>query len=91
MYILQKQDKVVSENNVNISKGVKDLKRSGLTASRRPVLNDLNSNLQVNQNVNQRGKVTKPVITITKPTTTISKPTTRLASKYVFNYNSTIL
>ncbi|XP_060861553.1 G2/mitotic-specific cyclin-B [Metopolophium dirhodum] len=68
-----RQDKVYNENN--IPKGVKDSKSSGLIAPRRAVLNDLSSNLQNNQNANQKGK-----ITITKPTIQITKPTTRLAS-----------
>lgn len=78
-----KQDKLVSENNTNITKGVKDFKSSGLTVSRRPVLNDLNSNLQVNQNFNHRGKIaiTKPTITIPKPTTTTTKQTTTTTTK----------
>jgi len=98
MYIFfQKQDKLVSENNTNITKGGKDFKSSGLTVSRRPVLNDLNSNLQVNQNFNHRGKIaiTKPkatttttkqttTTTIKSTTTTTTKPITRLASKYVY-------
>lgn len=68
IYIIQRQDKVYSENNV--PKGVKDLKSSGVLATRRPVLNDLSSNLQNNQNANQKSKIT------------ITKPTTRLATKY---------
>jgi len=70
----QRQDKVYNENN--IPKGVKDSKNSGLIAPRRAVLNDLSSNLQNNQNANQKGK-----ITIAKPTIQITKPTTRLTSK----------
>ncbi|XP_025412607.1 G2/mitotic-specific cyclin-B isoform X3 [Sipha flava] len=61
-----RQDKVYSENNV--PKGVKDLKSSGVLATRRPVLNDLSSNLQNNQNANQKSKII------------ITKPTTRLAT-----------
>ncbi|XP_025201193.1 G2/mitotic-specific cyclin-B2 [Melanaphis sacchari] len=68
-----RQDKVYSENN--IPKAVKDSKSSGIIAPRRPVLNDISSNLQINQNANQKGK-----ITITKPTIQVTKPTTRLAS-----------
>jgi hypothetical protein len=74
LYLFQRQDKVYSENN--IPKAVKDSKSSGIIAPRRPVLNDISSNLQINQNANQKGK-----ITITKPTIQITKPTTRLASK----------
>lgn len=84
MYVLQRQDKILSENNINIAKGVKDLKSGGVAASRRPVLNDLNSNLQVNQ----RGRIavtTKPAISA-KPTTTVTKSTNRIVSKYVYKY-----
>lgn len=70
---------MLSENN--IPKAIKGLKSSNITAPKRPVLNDISSNLQVNQNVNQRGK-----ITINKPNISISKPTTRLTTKYVFVY-----
>lgn len=70
---------MLSENN--IPKGIKALKNSNITAPKRPVLNDISSNLQVNQNGNQRGK-----ITINKPNISISKPTTRLTTKYVFFY-----
>lgn len=72
LYILQRQNKVLSENSMNITKGVKDLKPSGLAATRRPVLNDISSNLPINQNGNQRGKIA------------FTKPTTRLASRYVY-------
>lgn len=57
---------------MNMPKGIKDLKNGGLSVARRPVLNDISSNLQINQNGNQRGKVA------------VTKPTTRLASKYVY-------
>lgn len=63
--------------NTNL-KAVKNPKNSGIIAPRRPVLNDISSNLQINQNTNQKGK-----ITITKPTIQLKKPTTRLTSKYV--------
>lgn len=45
----------------------------GVPGPRRPVLNDISSNLLTNQ----KGK-----ITTTKPTITISKPITRTAAKY---------
>lgn len=80
LHILQRQEKVLSENNV--PKGVKDVKSSGIIAPRRPVLNEISSNLQVNQNGNQKGK-----ITINQPNISISKPSTRLTTKnnwYVF-------
>jgi len=73
-YVLYVQrEKVLSENN--IPKGVKI---SSILAPRRPVLNDISSNLQVNQHGNQRGK-----ITTNKPNISISKPSTRLTAKYV--------
>lgn len=75
LYVSQRE-KVLSENN--IPKGVKDIKSSGIIAPRRHVLNDISSNLQVNHNGNQRGK-----ITLNKPNISISKPATRLTSKYV--------
>ncbi|VVC39369.1 Cyclin, N-terminal,Cyclin-like,Cyclin, C-terminal domain [Cinara cedri] len=70
--ITLRQDKVLSENNV--PRGVKDLKNNGIIGPKRPVLNDISSNLQTNQNANQKGKTTiiKPSITITKPTTKIA-------------------
>lgn len=74
MCTLQRQDRALNENN--IQKGIKDLKSTSTIGPRRPVLNDISSNLQVNQNANQRGK-----IAITKP---LAKPVTRLTAKYVF-------
>lgn len=62
--ILQRLNKVLSENNMNIIEGDENLKISSLVVSRKPVLNDIFINLQVNQNDNQIEK-----ISITKPTT----------------------
>lgn len=78
LYNLQKQDKVHSENNIIIAKGVNNLKNSSVATFRRPVLNDISSNLQTNKN-DQKGK-----IAISKSTVAITKPITRLTSKYVY-------
>lgn len=59
-------------------RGVKDIKSNGVTASRRPVLNDISSNLQINLNGNHKGN-----ITISKPAIA-TKPTTRFTAKYVY-------
>lgn len=55
------------------------MKSNGGPAPRRPVLNDIiNSNLQINQNANQKGKTT-----LIKPSIIVTKPNTRLTVKYV--------
>ncbi|XP_050432110.1 G2/mitotic-specific cyclin-B [Adelges cooleyi] len=86
-----RQDKVLSEN---ISRGAKDLK-SGITAPRRPVLNDISSNLQPTQNANQKGKIAVPkpstrlTANLNRTTTTLTAPKLN-STKTVVKVSSTL-
>lgn len=57
---------------MNIIKGDEDLKISSLEVSRKPVLNDISSNLQVNRDNIQMGNIL------------ITKPTTIFAFRYLY-------
>ncbi|XP_050539301.1 G2/mitotic-specific cyclin-B2 [Daktulosphaira vitifoliae] len=85
-----RQENILSENS---SRGTKDLKSSGIIAPRRPVLNDISSNLQPSQNPIQRTKIAiaKPV---TRLTTNLNRTTTTVnaknCTKTVIKVNSTL-